>query len=250
MINTVSPPAHDGTCVTVAAVTADLRRHAPDGCSSFPASVPVLLAALARHDGATYIRSLRIARLAGCIARAVGCDQRRVERIWVLGLIHDIGMINVPRSALRRRSAPTAIDERMLMSHPLHGARMLAHDPVLAHLAPAVAAHHERPDGLGYPQRLRSPQIPLDAAFLAVIDALDTFLARPLMTETEVCNALKAGAGAAWDAANVAAVVRVLARPENRAVEAQPREWPRMAVLQPTRVMVMSALEFAHGEAG
>src|SRR6266852_1921653 len=67
----------------------------------------------------------------------------------------------------------SAVDWESMRLHPYHAERILANVPAFAHVTPLVAAHHERPDGQGYPRGLRGEQLPLGARLLAVADAFD-----------------------------------------------------------------------------
>src|SRR6266576_2491011 len=89
-------------------------------------------------------------------------------------LLHDIGKIGVPDSILDKQG-PLSPEELVLMQqHPLIGADMLSDVPLLdGEGLQVVRSHHERWDGLGYPDGLAGDQIPLGARIFALADALD-----------------------------------------------------------------------------
>lgn len=114
------------------------------------------------------------------------------------------------------KRGPLSLDERRAMQeHPVDGARMLEAwrelDPVMSDLALAVRHHHERWDGLGYPDGLAGDAIPLASRFICVAEAFQAMLSprphRPAMPvkigELRLCRA----AGSQFDPAVVAALL-------------------------------------------
>ena len=88
---------------------------------------------------------------------------------------------------------------------------MLAHFSLFGEVAHYVRGHHERWDGLGYPDGLKGEQIPLEARIIAVVDAYDAMTTtrpyRMALPVTEAVGRLKAGADRQWDARVVHAFV-------------------------------------------
>ncbi len=88
------------------------------------------------------------------------------------GLVHDIGKTGVS-DRLISKAGPLEADEwHSIRTHPEIGARLLAH-PEFEDLREWVLAHHERPDGKGYPYGLAGADIPLEARILAIADAYE-----------------------------------------------------------------------------
>jgi HD-GYP domain-containing protein (c-di-GMP phosphodiesterase class II) len=100
-----------------------------------------------------------------------------------------------------------------MYTHPEIGARLLSR-PEFADLREWILAHHERPDGLGYPHALRADQIPIEARILAVADAYEAMTAdrcyRAALGEAAARAELEGGAGTQFDASVVAAFLRAL----------------------------------------
>jgi HD-GYP domain-containing protein (c-di-GMP phosphodiesterase class II) len=101
-----------------------------------------------------------------------------------------------------------------MREHPELGARIVG-SAGLEDIAQWVLAHHERPDGRGYPYGLHGDQIPLEARILAVADAFEAMTAdrpyRPAQDPGYALGELEAGAGTQFDAGVVATFVSVLA---------------------------------------
>jgi hypothetical protein len=115
--------------------------------------------------------SLTVARVAARAARALPEWRGRLQQVVLAALLHDVGMLRVPADVL---ACPRALDEaqrRELERHVAAGADILSRlGPEAAWLREAVAGHHERLDGTGYPAGLRDLQIGPLAGLLAVCD--------------------------------------------------------------------------------
>ena len=108
------------------------------------------------------------------VARIVGFDYEWASRPLlpvVAALIKDCGMMRIPTEILAKTEPLTAADRRLVEEHPRHGSDLvLVHLAESAPLAEAVATHHERLDGTGYPMGLKGEQLKPLARMLAVAD--------------------------------------------------------------------------------
>ncbi len=144
------------------------------GAMAYLSSVRTLAAAVEAKDAVTHGHSERVAAYARTTALALGLPAAEVERVELAALLHDIGMIGVPDALLSKAGGLDAVEWAVIRGHVVRGARILAHNPALAPLAPLVRHHHERYDGDGYPAGLARDEIPLGAAIIAVAEAFDT----------------------------------------------------------------------------
>jgi HD-GYP domain-containing protein (c-di-GMP phosphodiesterase class II) len=106
------------------------------------------------------------------MARELGLPERRVSRVRLAGMLHDIGKIGVPDSILSKPGPLTEEELTIIRRHPELGAQMLEHQS-LADVRAWVGAHHERPDSLGYPLGLSGDALALEARIVAVADAYE-----------------------------------------------------------------------------
>ncbi|MEM7416113.1 MAG: HD-GYP domain-containing protein [Gemmatimonadota bacterium] len=137
-----------------------------------------LVKAIETRDPYTSGHSQRVSELAGQIAEALGQNQLSVGRIKMAALLHDIGKIEAVYTDILRKPDKLTLDERTVIeSHVTRGEQLLRDlasvpdDVVLA-----VRHHHEREDGMGYPDGLRGPDIPLGAKIIVICDAVDAML--------------------------------------------------------------------------
>ena len=106
------------------------------------------------------------------MAMELGMDEDRVQRIRLAGVLHDIGKIGVPDSILCKPGPLTTEEMDQMRRHPELGARILS-SRELDDVREWIMAHHERPDGTGYPSGLTGDEIPIEASILAVADAYE-----------------------------------------------------------------------------
>ncbi len=129
------------------------------------AAVDLRFSGSARH-------SETVGRYAEMIAQELGMPAQRVTRVRLAGMLHDVGKVAVADTILQKPAQLTDEEFEIIKSHPEFGARILEHSS-LADVRAWVGAHHERPDGCGYPLGLSGSAIPLEAKILAVADAYE-----------------------------------------------------------------------------
>jgi len=174
-----------------------------------------LAEALDLRDSGTARHSQTVGRLCELVARELGLPKERVERVRLAGILHDIGKIGIP-DAILRKPGPLTEEERLHINrHPEVGARLLGAGE-LEDIRSWVLAHHERPDGGGYPSGQKGDEIPLEAAILAVGDAFEAMTAdrvyRPGVSEEAAREELRRCTGTQFDRRVVDALESVLDR--------------------------------------
>jgi diguanylate cyclase (GGDEF)-like protein/putative nucleotidyltransferase with HDIG domain len=131
-----------------------------------------LAEALDHRDTSTADHSQTVGRYCALIARELELEEALVDRVQVAGILHDIGKIGLPDAILAKRGQLTDAERAEMRRHPEIGAEILRSQD-FADICGWVVAHHERPDGKGYPQGMRGEEIPLPARILAVADAYE-----------------------------------------------------------------------------
>ena len=160
-----------------------------------------------------------VGRYAEMMARELGLPSERVGRVRLAGMLHDIGKIGVPDSILNKPAKLSDEEFEIVKRHPELGAQILEH-PSFADVRRWVGAHHERPDGHGYPRGLRGEAIPVEARILAVADAYEAMTSDRCYSSSighaAAAAELKRCAGTQFDEQVVAALLAVVAREEKR----------------------------------
>ena len=177
------------------------------------ATVIALAEALDIRDTGTGQHSQTVGRYAELVARELGFTEEHVERVRLAGVLHDIGKIGIPDRVLSKPGPLDAEEWQEMYTHPEIGARLLS-SPEFDDLRAWILAHHERPDGLGYPNAVSGDEIPIEARILAAADAYEAMTAdrvyRAALGADAARAELEAGTGTQFDEEVVAAFLRVL----------------------------------------
>jgi len=115
--------------------------------------------------------STAVARWCLLVGGYLALDHIELRQVVAAGRLHDIGKFGVGAAILQKTDPLTDAEWGALRCHPEEGARLLRGVGGHAALAPLVAAHHERWDGLGYPEGIKGEDIPLGARIIAVCDS-------------------------------------------------------------------------------
>jgi diguanylate cyclase (GGDEF)-like protein/putative nucleotidyltransferase with HDIG domain len=177
------------------------------------ATVIALAEALDIRDTGTGKHSHTVGRYAELMARTLGFEEEHVERVHLAGVLHDIGKIGISDRVLSKPGPLDADEWEEMYTHPEIGARLLSR-PEFNDLRAWILAHHERPDGIGYPYGLSGDDIPIEARILAVADAYEAMTAdrvyRAALGAEGARAELEAGAGTQFDSEVVAAFLKAL----------------------------------------
>jgi len=178
-----------------------------------------------RRDPYTYQHSQRVAIYAHAIARKLSFSGPEVEMVELAAKVHDIGKIRVPDSILLKPDKLTPAERRVMETHPRLGFDILRPFSEYGKVLDLVLTHHERFDGLGYPNGTVGRRLLLIAQVIPVADSLDAMTSarayRGARSWESAMEELRRGAGTQWNPQVVEAAVAVLAQ-EDRGVARRP----------------------------
>ncbi|MDD3150245.1 MAG: diguanylate cyclase [Candidatus Gastranaerophilales bacterium] len=166
--------------------------------------VTSLAAAIDAKDTYTRGHSQSVSRYSEALAIAMGLSEEEVKRIKLGALLHDVGKIGIPEQILCKPGKLTDEEFDIIKQHPSIGAKKVL-EPIesLRDLIPMVKHHHEHWDGTGYPEGLKSDEIPLAARIVSVADCFHALISdRPYrkgLSLDKAVEILKSGAGVQWD---------------------------------------------------
>ena len=138
------------------------------------------------------------AEYAVAIAREMGLPAPALGRVRIASRLHDLGKVWISRDILDK---PGPLTEARVGRDPATSADGGAAAPATAlhDLADIIVAHHERPDGTGYPDGIPSAEVPLEAQIVAAADVYDAMLSprpyAPALTPEEARRRARARGG-------------------------------------------------------
>ncbi len=210
---------HEADSPEHALQVADQRMYANKRCRSTAVrsqAGEVLLRALHAKQPELDEHASRVAELSVQVARRLGLSGEALDEVFVAAQLHDVGKVGVPDAILNKPTALSDSEWEFIGNHTILGERILHGAPALRPVARLVRASHERWDGSGYPDRLRSTEIPLGARVVSVCDAYEAMTTdrsyRPGVSHETACEELLRCAGRQFDPSVVQAFLIVVDR--------------------------------------
>jgi HD-GYP domain-containing protein (c-di-GMP phosphodiesterase class II) len=161
----------------------------------------------------------RTAEIALRLGRAVGLADEQLDLLRIAALVHDVGLLGVPARVIAKPDILSLSEMEMMRRHPAYSQMIVEALPGFDEMARWVGAHHERPDGKGYPELLDDDAIPLEARIIAVADTYVALTSprpyRAALSEADAQQVLLGGAGTQLDPKLVQILVEVLAEPRS-----------------------------------
>lgn len=133
-----------------------------------------LLYLLKQNHPHTYLHSINVANYSVSLGERLNLNKSDLEKLKLIGLLHDIGKLNIPNDILKKPGKLTDEEFEVIKSHPIYSVKLLKRagftdEEVLR----SIKAHHERIDGTGYPRSLKGNQIPLFAKIVSIADSFE-----------------------------------------------------------------------------
>ena len=181
-------------------------------------TIRALAEAVDAKDAYTRGHSERVGVYASKLAREMNFPKEFIERVYIAGLLHDVGKIGVRDAVITKPDRLTPAEYEEIKRHPEIGARILEPVTFLSDVASCVRHHHEWYDGSehGYPKRLRGDDIPLPSRIILVADTVEAMTSdRPYrrgLSLDNVISELRRFSGSQFDPAVVKPCLRLLER--------------------------------------
>ena len=146
-------------------------------------------------DHYTRGHSARVAQYSRQIAEAMGWSKERVDNLYRVALLHDVGKVVIPDEILNKRGTLTEAEYAKMKEHTDIGSAILEEISQFPLIAVGAKCHHERFDGRGYGHQLTGKEIPLEARIIAVADTFDamnsTRVYRPHLSREKILSELE-----------------------------------------------------------
>jgi putative nucleotidyltransferase with HDIG domain len=187
---------------------------------SFLTTVRSLSAAIDAKDPYTHGHSERVSKYALNIGRTLGISRADLQQLELTCLLHDVGKIGIPESILNKKNKLTSKEMEIIRLHTLKGVDILKRSGQAETIIAAVRHHHERYDGMGYPDGLIGEQIPLFARIIAVADSYDAMTSsrpyRSKCSQKVAVKEIRKGIGSQYDSKVVWAFLKWINRKRKR----------------------------------
>jgi putative two-component system response regulator len=149
-----------------------------DDLDSAASIIVVLATMIEARDGYTQGHCHRMANYATALGRRLSLGESDLQALQRGGFLHDIGMLAISDSVLRKESKLSTEEFELIKSHTVIGDSLCGNLRSLSAVRPIVRHHHERYDGSGYPDGLSGDDIPLVAQIMGIVDVYDAVTTR------------------------------------------------------------------------
>src|SRR5665648_96119 len=153
--------------------THDLKERVKELKRAMDATIETMSKIIETKDPYTAGHQQKVSQLATAIAKELNLSQDKVEGIRIASLIHDIGKIGLPTEILSKPIKSSDIEFSLIKEHPQIGYNILQSIDFSYPVAQIILQHHERLNGLGYPNHLKGDQIFLEARIIGVADVVE-----------------------------------------------------------------------------
>ena len=138
------------------------------------------------------------------MGKSMNMTPKELEDLGVCAMLHDVGKTSLPIELLRKDGKFSEEDREQMKSHCRAGRDILVSTKsVMSGAADVAHAHHERPDGKGYPRGLSAEKIPKYAKMVAIAEAYDVITTtqtyRKALSPSEALQELYANRGTQFD---------------------------------------------------
>jgi diguanylate cyclase (GGDEF)-like protein len=174
-----------------------------------------LARAVDAKDSSTRSHCQTVSELCAIIGAGLGLSPERIDRLRLAGLLHDVGKIGIADAILQKPEPLSADEFEVMMTHTTLGFSIVQ-GAGLEEEAHWILHHHERMDGMGYPDGLAGDDIPLESRIILCADAFEAMTSdRPYREaggEAEAIAELERHIDTQFDPLCVAALRRALQR--------------------------------------
>jgi putative two-component system response regulator len=154
--------------------------------------IMTLAVAMEARDPYTKGHSTRVSKLATEFVSYLGLPEKDRQEMKKAGILHDIGKICLSETLLRKPGPLTKEEVEMIKTHTILGEDLCRPLVSMRKILPAIRNHHERWDGMGFPDGLAGEDIPLMARILAIVDSFDAMVSvRPYRDRRSVGETIK-----------------------------------------------------------
>lgn len=188
-------------------------------------TIETLVASIGAVGYATKMNVRRVEHLALELGKRAGCSEHEMKALRVAAVLHDIGNIAVPQQILEKPGALTSEEYDKIKSHTILGAKIVESMGFPYPVAELIRHHHERFDGMGYPDGMEGERIPLAARVLCIVDCYNALTVdrpyRPRLSRRQAVEIMEEQSGQAFDPVLLDSFLEVIGTDDEEACKAQ-----------------------------
>jgi diguanylate cyclase (GGDEF)-like protein/putative nucleotidyltransferase with HDIG domain len=167
------------------------------------AIIASLATAIDAKDSVTCSHINRVQIYATSLAKTAGVTGPELDAVATGALVHDIGKLGIPDHILSKPGKLDPDEFRRIQTHVTIGTEILSPIPFPFPVVDVVRTHHERWDGLGYPDGLKGEEIPMGGRIISIVDVYDALTSdrpyRRALSPEEAVRIIREGAGKQFD---------------------------------------------------
>ena len=165
-------------------------------------------------DSYTKGHSMRVGIYARLLAEEMGMSKEDQHRIYMIGMMHDIGKIGVTDTILNKPGKLDSFERDVIQTHVDVGGEILKDFSSIPDIADGAKYHHERWDGGGYSEHLSGEEIPMIARIICVADSFDAMSSercyRKSLSMAQIKEELKLCSGRQFDPQIVPYMIKLI----------------------------------------
>lgn len=163
----------------------------------------LLITTIKKTNDYTYRHSINVAIFAIAFAQFLGLDEEETFNTGMAGLFHDYGKAFVPQQVLNAPRSLNPQETNIIRSHVKRGHDNLKDIPwINPIILDRILHHHERYDGMGYPDQLSGDEISLHGGIISICDVYDALTSsrvyKDAIPPVQAVKKLFKSSGLAW----------------------------------------------------
>lgn len=162
-----------------------------------------LMHEMEKNDPSLKTHATRVANQCVLFMKDMERPPKEVNQIYIAALLHDIGMIYIPKKISDKKNDLNEAEMAYIEKHTLISEKILSKYSILKDILPIIRSHHEAFNGSGYPEGLKANSIPVGARILNIIDSYDRYLTNGIngtaMSHDDALDEIQKLAGTIFD---------------------------------------------------
>ena len=176
--------------------------------------VKTFLTALEHKNYYSEKQAASFEKLATQMGIEIGLSEEKMDSLILLTRFHNIGLVGIPDSILKKDGPLNEIEWKVMKTHPSIGERIALEASEIRQIAPMILNHHEAWDGSGYPIGLSGEDIPIECRIFTIIDSFYAMISdrpyRMAMTKKNALSEIKSASGKKYSPRLVSVFLRII----------------------------------------